>query len=49
MSIVEKFIGMEYGPAPEDQAKPWVGSIATGAAGHFIKGAWQEPAAVQYF
>jgi aldehyde dehydrogenase (NAD+) len=50
MSIAEKFVSMEYGPAPEDskEAVAWLGRH-----GHrlqlFIGGAWQAPAAGEYF
>src|SRR6202011_5866263 len=50
MSIVEKFISMDYGPAPEDprEALVWLDRHAR-RLGHFINGAWQPPAAGQYF
>jgi aldehyde dehydrogenase (NAD+) len=50
MSIVEKFISMDYGPAPEDprEALVWLDRHAR-RLGHFINGAWQAPAAGQYF
>jgi len=50
MSIVEKFITMEYGPAPEDprEALAWLERHAR-RFGHFINGAWQAPAAGTYF
>ena len=50
MSIVEKFVTMEYGPAPEDprEALVWLERHAR-RFGHFIGGAWQAPAAGQYF
>jgi aldehyde dehydrogenase (NAD+) len=50
MSIVEKFITMEYGPAPEDphEALAWLDRHAR-RFGHFINGAWQAPAAGTYF
>jgi aldehyde dehydrogenase (NAD+) len=50
MSIAEKFISMEYGPAPEDprEALVWLDRHAR-RLGHFINGAWQAPAAGQYF
>ena len=50
MSIVEKFITMEYGPAPEDprEAHAWLERHAR-RFGHFINGAWQAPAAGTYF
>jgi aldehyde dehydrogenase (NAD+) len=50
MSIVEKFMTMEYGPAPEDprEAHSWLDRHAR-RFGHFINGAWQAPAAGTYF
>jgi aldehyde dehydrogenase (NAD+) len=50
MSIVEKFITMEYGPAPEDprEALRWLDRHGR-RFGHFINGAWQTPAAGIYF
>jgi aldehyde dehydrogenase (NAD+) len=50
MSIVEKFMTMEYGPAPEDprEALAWLDRHGR-RFGHFINGAWQMPAAGTYF
>src|ERR1700726_4673116 len=50
MSIVEKFVSMEYGPAPEDprEAVVWLERYAR-RFGHFIGGAWTEPAQGQHF
>jgi len=50
MSIVEKFMSMEYGPAPEDprEALVWLDRHKR-RLGHFINGAWQAPAEGQYF
>ncbi len=50
MSIAEKFVTMEYGPAPEDakEAGAWLGRHGRRFA-HFINGAWQPPAAGEYF
>ena len=50
MSIVEKFMTMEYGPAPEDprEALAWLDRHAR-RFGHFINGAWQAPASGTYF
>ena len=50
MSIVEKFMTMEYGPAPEDprEAQAWLDRHAR-RFGHFINGTWQAPAAGIYF
>jgi aldehyde dehydrogenase (NAD+) len=46
MSIVEKFMTMEYGPAPEDprEALAWLDRYQR-RFGHFINGTWQAPAA----
>jgi aldehyde dehydrogenase (NAD+) len=50
MSIVEKFISMEYGPAPEDPREALVWLEHHGRRlGHFINGTWQAPAEGQYF
>jgi aldehyde dehydrogenase (NAD+) len=50
MSIVEKFMTMEYGPAPEDprEAVAWLDRYHRRFE-HFIKGAWQAPAEGGYF
>ena len=50
MSIAEKFMTMEYGPAPEDprEALAWLDRHQR-RFGHFINGAWQPPAAETYF
>jgi aldehyde dehydrogenase (NAD+) len=50
MSIVEKFMTMEYGPAPEDprEALAWL-DRHNRRFGHFINGTWQAPAAGTYF
>ena len=50
MSIVEKFMSMEYGPAPEDprEALAWL-DLHQRRFGHFINGDWQAPAAGTYF
>ena len=50
MSIVEKFMTMEYGPAPEDprEAVAWL-DVHQRRFGHFINGDWQAPAAGSYF
>ena len=50
MSIAEKFVSMEYGPAPEDpkEASAWLERHGR-RFGHFINGAWQQPAAGRYF
>ncbi|MGB2654630.1 MAG: hypothetical protein WAN62_12665, partial [Candidatus Acidiferrum sp.] len=44
MSIVEKFVTMDYGPAPEDprEALAWLDRFKR-RFGHFIGGAWQAP------
>jgi aldehyde dehydrogenase (NAD+) len=46
MSIVEKFMTMDYGPAPEDprEALGWLDRHGRNF-GHFINGTWQAPAA----
>jgi aldehyde dehydrogenase (NAD+) len=45
MSIAEKFVAMEYGPAPEDpkEALAWL-DLHDRRFGHFIDGAWRPPA-----
>jgi aldehyde dehydrogenase (NAD+) len=50
MSVVEKFMSMEYGPAPEDprEALAWLDRYKR-KLGHFIAGKWQPPAESQYF
>jgi aldehyde dehydrogenase (NAD+) len=50
MSIAEKFVAMEYGPAPEDakEALAWLDHHGR-RFGHFINGTWLEPAAEKYF
>ncbi|PYT55864.1 MAG: aldehyde dehydrogenase [Acidobacteria bacterium] len=50
MSIVEKFMTMEYGPAPEDprEALAWLDRHGRRFR-HFINGTWQAPAAGTYF
>src|SRR5450432_98961 len=50
MSIAEKFVSMEYGPAPEDskEAEAWLERHGR-HFGLFIGGAWQAPAAGEYF
>ncbi|PYV94631.1 MAG: aldehyde dehydrogenase [Acidobacteria bacterium] len=50
MSIAEKFVAMEYGPAPEDpkEALSWLDRHER-RFGHFINGAWQQPADGGYF
>src|ERR1700693_5391566 len=50
MSIAEKFVSMEYGPAPEDskEAVAWLEPRAFRFQ-HFIGGGWQAPAAGEYF
>src|ERR1700686_4390266 len=50
MSIAEKFISMEYGPAPEDprEALVWLDQHGR-RLGHFINGAFQAPEQGQYF
>jgi aldehyde dehydrogenase (NAD+) len=50
MSIAEKFVSMEYGPAPEDskEALAWLERHGYRFQ-HFIGGEWQAPAAGEYF
>src|SRR5712672_1611898 len=50
MSIAEKFLTMEYGPAPEDpkEAQAWL-QRHNHRFRHFINGTWQSPAAGEYF
>jgi aldehyde dehydrogenase (NAD+) len=50
MSIAEKFVSMEYGPAPEDpkEATAWLERHGR-RFGHFVNGAWQQPAQGGYF
>src|SRR5882757_11130331 len=44
MSIAEKFVAMEYGPAPEDpkEVLTWLDQHSL-RFGHFIDGAWRQP------
>jgi aldehyde dehydrogenase (NAD+) len=50
MSIAEKFVSMEYGPAPEDpkEAQAWLERHSR-KFHHFIGGQWLAPAAGEYF
>jgi aldehyde dehydrogenase (NAD+) len=50
MSIVEKFMSMEYGPAPEDprEAVVWLEQHDR-RLGHFIDGGWRAPVEGKYF
>jgi aldehyde dehydrogenase (NAD+) len=50
MSIVEKFVSMEYGPAPEDprEALAWLERHGR-RLGHFINGEFRPPVENQYF
>jgi len=50
MSIAEKFVAMEYGPAPEDskEAMAWLDRHGL-RFGHFINGTWAAPSAGAYF
>jgi aldehyde dehydrogenase (NAD+) len=50
MSVTEKFISMEYGPAPEDprEALVWLDRHAR-KLGHFIGGSFRPPAEGVYF
>jgi aldehyde dehydrogenase (NAD+) len=50
MSIAEKFVTMEYGPAPEEskEALSWLDRHSR-RFGHFINGTWVQPSAGQFF
>jgi aldehyde dehydrogenase (NAD+) len=50
MSIAEKFVAMDYGPAPEDakEALAWLDQNGR-RFGHFINGAWAAPSGGTYF
>ncbi len=50
MSIVEKFVSMEYGPAPEDskEATTWLERHGFRFQ-HFIGGGWHPPTTGEYF
>jgi aldehyde dehydrogenase (NAD+) len=50
MSVVDKFVSMEYGPAPEDPKETllWLDRHAR-RFGHFIHGEWRAPLAEEYF
>jgi aldehyde dehydrogenase (NAD+) len=50
MSIVEKFVTMDYGPAPEDprEALAWLERHHRRFA-HFINGVWHSPVEAKYF
>src|SRR6202049_3598136 len=50
MSIAEKFVAMEYGPAPEDSkdALAWLDQHKR-RFGHFIQGTWVRPSTGEYF
>src|SRR5215470_2834082 len=50
MSVTEKFLSMEYGPAPEDprEALVWLDRHKR-RLGHFINGTWRTPAEGKYF
>src|SRR3984957_11584946 len=50
MSIAEKFVSMEYGPAPEDPKEATASLERHGRRFElFIGGVWQPPAAGEYF
>jgi aldehyde dehydrogenase (NAD+) len=50
MSIAEKFVAMEYGPAPEDAKEALIWLDHHGRRfGHFINGTWTAPSAGEYF
>src|ERR1700736_3601913 len=50
MSIGERFVAMEYGPAPEDpkEALAWLDRHGR-RFGHFINGTWLQPTSAEYF
>ncbi|MBV8049608.1 MAG: aldehyde dehydrogenase family protein, partial [Acidobacteriaceae bacterium] len=50
MSIAEKFVSMEYGPAPEDpkEAQVWLDRHGR-RFGHFIDGGWRDPVEGVFF
>ena len=50
MSIAEKFVSMEYGPAPEDpkEASGWLERHGNRFQ-HFIGGEWKTPSSGAYF
>jgi aldehyde dehydrogenase (NAD+) len=50
MSIADKFVTMEYGPAPEDpkEAQAWL-ERNNRRFGHFINGVWSAPVTGKYF
>ena len=50
MSLAEKFLSMEYGPAPEDPADAltWLDRHSR-RFGHFIGGEWRQPAEGAFF
>ena len=50
MSIAEKFVAMEYGPAPEEskEALAWLDRHGR-LFGHFVNGAWRLPSDGSYF
>ncbi len=50
MGVTEKFVAMEYGPAPEDPKESllWLDRHAR-RFGHFIQGQWRAPLAGKYF
>jgi aldehyde dehydrogenase (NAD+) len=50
VSIAEKFVAMDYGPAPEDakEALTWLDRHGR-RFGHFINGAWLAPSTGEYF
>ena len=50
MSIAQRFVSMEYGPAPEDpkEALAWLDSHQR-KFGHFVSGEWTTPQRAEYF
>ena len=50
MSIAEKFVALDYGPALEDPKEAFVWLDRHNRSfGHFINGAWQPPSEEKYF
>lgn len=50
MTVAEKFVSMEYGPAPEDPKEALVWLDRHGRKfGHFIDGAWRDPVEGEFF
>ncbi len=49
MSIAEKFVSMEYGPAPEDSKEALAWLDRSKRLAHYIGGEWTAPSAGQFF